>query len=523
LRVSLHPLAFFALLSLIFSVESLAPSQDVIKAQDHVNRGLQLAKKGDLKGAEAELRIAIELASSNPLYLATLGGMLGLQQRLEEANVFFEKALKIDPENLVIRRNLATNQWKLGQLLEARRNLHFILQKNPKDSLSTWLAGMVAENLKDYANAAKLLGSVPEIVRQNPESIAALAHSYYNTGQRQKAQQTLDALQSHLPDSAGVFLGGRVAAEAEDYETAEKWFRAVLATYPDTPTVGYNLALMQYRLGRFADGGRLLLDLIARGYKSGDICNLLGWCHHKQRQGPAAVEAFEQAIALEPTRESHYLDLVTILLESKQHAAALAIAYRAVEKFPSSVHAYEMKGLLESMLYHYNDAVASFSRALELNPKSRVASLGLATAQWNAGAIKEAKVTFEKGIQEFPENALHYQEYGVLLLKLEDGEPQAVPLLEKALALDGSLSEPHYQLGNLELSKGNLQKALQHLEPAVKLDPKKSKIHYALLRAYRRLGRKEEASRELQLYESLKGTEEKVIPGLPSSESGVTR
>jgi tetratricopeptide (TPR) repeat protein len=414
----------------------------------------------------------------------------------------------------VIRRNLASNQWRLGLLREAKDNLEFILKKMPGDKLAAWLLGMVSESLRDYNSASRLLGSVQEIVKQDPESIVALSRSYYNTGQKEKARETLSLLGSRPADPGMIFFGGRVAAEAEDHETAEKLFTLIWTTYPDTATLGYNIALMQYRSNRFREGQKTLADLISRGHKNGDIYNLLGWCYHKQDNREKAVEAFQQAMALDPSKESHYLDLVTILMESKQLSSALSVAYRAVERIPLPSHAYEMKGLLESMLNHYNDAVGSFGRALELNPDSRMASLGLATAQWNAGMIKEAEATFQKGIEKFPQNALHYQEYGVLLLKLEDGESRGVPLLKTALALDASLPEPYYQLGNLALSKGKLPDALEHLEAAVRLDPKKSKIHYALGRAYRRLGRSEEAHRELQLYEALKAEEDKSDPNL---------
>ncbi len=100
-------------------------------------------------------------------------------------------------------------------------------------------------------------------------------------------------------------------------------------------------------------------------------------------------------------------------------------------------------------------------------------------------------------------------------------ESQAVSLLKTALALDGSLAEPHYELGNLALAKGKTQEALQHLEAAAKLNPKSSKIRYALARAYRRLGRSEEATKELRIYQNLKAEERK--SGSDESGQGLIR
>ena len=86
-------------------------------------------------------------------------------------------------------------------------------------------------------------------------------------------------------------------------------------------------------------------------------------------------------------------------------------------------------------------------------------------------------------------------------------ESRAVALLERAIALDASLAEPYYQLGNLALLKDKPEEALQHLQVAGRLDPQSSKIHFGLRRAYRRMGQSEEAAKELELYNRLKATE----------------
>src|SRR5262249_3357513 len=95
---------------------------------------------------------------------------------------------------------------------------------------------------------------------------------------------------------------------------------------------------------------------------------------------------------------------------------------------------------------------------------------------------------------------------------------RAVSLLESALALDGSLPESHYQLGNLYLTKRRPNDALQHLVMAANLDPRRSKIHYALARTYRRLNQEENASRELKVYDELKAEEEKLSVASTASE-----
>jgi tetratricopeptide (TPR) repeat protein len=107
-----------------------------------------------------------------------------------------------------------------------------------------------------------------------------------------------------------------------------------------------------------------------------------------------------------------------------------------------------------------------------------------------------------------------FQEYGKMLLNMRKGsgdatESRAIALLKRAIVLNPSLTEPHYQLGNLALLHERPTEALHYLQKAAELDPKSSKIHFALRRTYSRLGRNEEAGKELELYNVLKAAESK--------------
>jgi len=489
------------------------PDQRVEEAQEHASQGMHAAQRGDLKIAEAELRQAVELAPHNPLYLGTLGAILGAEQKLEESNVYLEKALAISPHDFATRRNLASNQFQLGLLQAAKKNLERILEAKPDDAPSVLLLGMVEEELKEYGQAAKLLGSVPDQVRQRPESLAALARSYYHTGQKEKARATIEELRRRIAGPEGIFLAGEVAAQANDFESAEQLFASIWSTYPDTAKLGYTLALAQYRANRLEASQATLRKLIGSGHENSEMYNLLGWCLYKRGDFDNAVAAMDRAAALDPSKESNYLDVGMMLMSHHHFSGARAAGEKAVEVAPNSYRAYRLKGLAELELVDYLDAEKSFTRALELNPKEAEAIRNMATVQWDLGRLREAESTFEKGLRQFPQDARVYRDYGVMLLDTKGGdaamESRAVSLLQRAIDLDGSLSEPHYQLGKLALRQGNAQEAARHLEAATKLDPADSKIHFSLARAYRLLGHADEAAKEVQIYKSLNAEEGK--------------
>lgn len=479
---------------------------------DHKERGLIYAKAGNLEAAERELRQAAESAPNDAEILGTLGSILAMSEKLEESTGWLEKALARDPENNITRRNLATNQWRLGRLPEARRNLEKLLKANPGDQQATLVLGMVAEKQHDYARAAQLLARVPALVQTQPAAITALASAYYHTTEREKARAALGPIIAHPVNAQVTYVAGRVALDGKDYELAERLLLSVRSSYTDAAAIAYHIALAQYYQDHFADSESTLAELVAAGRVSGDTYNLLGWCLEKQAKRGEAIDALSKAIDQEPSNEVYYLDLAGILATSTRRlVAALAIARRATERLPASYNAWTLKGSIETKLQQYSDAVQSYAVAARLKPDSPAPRRALALAQWSNGEDAEAIRSFEQLIQRFPQNAASYEAYGTALFNAASNEEltaRAVRLLQKAITLDPSLAEPHFYLGTLALDKGDVQEALRQLETGVKLDPRSSKLHFALSRALKRAGRLADSEREYATYTKLKSEAE---------------
>jgi tetratricopeptide (TPR) repeat protein len=424
---------------------------------------------------------------------------------------------------MATRRNLAWNQFQLGQLAPAKSNLGRILEQRPGDQQSTLILGMVDEELKEYGAAIHLLESVPEQVRQRPESMAALARAYYRSGRAGKAADTLRELKLPSYGPEGAFLGGQVASEMHDFRTAQSMFGSIWSTYPDTGKLGYNLALAEYDMQQFSNGEAKLRRVISAGHESSDIYNLLAWCLYKQDDFKGAAAALDKAIALDPADETNYLDGGMMLLEHHIYGAALDAAEKTLEVAPESYRGHRLKALVELKMGRVDDAEGHYQRAVELNPADAQAITGLATAQLDKGNARDAEETLKQAIEQLPREALLYQAYGSMLLwgEGENGnasEARAVELLRKAIALDGSLAEAHYQLGKLALREDRVREAQLELEAAVKLDSRSSKNHYALAQVFRKLGRKADAAHEVAQFQALKTKEERTFVGISAAQ-----
>jgi Tfp pilus assembly protein PilF len=163
--------------------------------------------------------------------------------------------------------------------------------------------------------------------------------------------------------------------------------------------------------------------------------------------------------------------------------------------------------MVEMKMDQFTDAVRYYGRAVELDPKSVDAAAGLASAKWAAGMHTEAEAQFQVLLKQHPGDAAVYESYGTSLANSATDDAtldRAAALLRKSVELDSTRAEAHYELGTVELKRNapdSMQGALEQLQTAVRLGLSGSKVHYALARVYRRLGRESEATAEMHLYE----------------------
>jgi tetratricopeptide (TPR) repeat protein len=475
-----------------------------------LQRAADLMQRGELKPAEAELRKAVDLAPRDAAALSMLGGVLGMQGRLEESSQFFKKALQLDPGNRDARRNLAVNQIQARRTSAAIGNLEVLLKTDPGDREAILMLGFAWEVAGNFARAVLYLEQVPDLVGQHPDHIAALVRSYYRTGQKEKARRRLVELQNSSADPASIYLGGQIAMEAEDWEAAEKLFTAAKTGFPKPHLINYQLARIRYQTGRYRESKDLLEPIANSSASDGAVLNVLAWCYLKEGDEATGVKILTFAIDRFPAEAANFVDLGRLYMKGNRLDTALDVVRRGAALHSESGPLFELKGELESKEGLHAPAVQSYRQAVHLNPRSPEALLGLALAQTNLLQHKDAIATFEKGLRDFPDDARFYAEYGkVLLLPWASGEnpgaaTRAEQLLKRAVKLDGSLAGARFELGNELVKTGRAAEAIPHLEKAASLDPGNPQVHFVLGRAYRTLGRTQDADRESRLFEKLR-------------------
>jgi tetratricopeptide (TPR) repeat protein len=175
---------------------------------------------------------------------------------------------------------------------------------------------------------------------------------------------------------------------------------------------------------------------------------------------------------------------------------------------PADADAWYLLGRTQYSESGFQEAVASFERALALHPKYIEAenNLGLSWQEMNQTA--KAKAAFQTAIDwqgSSPTDPQPFLNLGTLLADEHDFDA-SIQCLIKAVALAPGNPRIHDELAKVYEAKNNLANAQKELEKAVALAPGSSELHFKLGRIYRSEGLKEQADKEFALCDKLNST-----------------
>ena len=122
------------------------------------------------------------------------------------------------------------------------------------------------------------------------------------------------------------------------------------------------------------------------------------------REGMAseAEEFFREAFLAAPNKfEGHYRAALA-LLRSEQYEKALVELDEAIELGPKYGDLHNFRGVALCELARVDEGIASFRRAVALNPDHSVAKLNLAFAHLRAGQYKDAERVLEEVLEQDP-------------------------------------------------------------------------------------------------------------------------
>jgi predicted O-linked N-acetylglucosamine transferase (SPINDLY family) len=222
-----------------------------------------------------------------------------------------------------------------GKLDEADAIYRQVLEREPRHSDALTLLGTLQAQLRNFEEAARLMGISLEI---NPRQVNAL----YNRGIALEELKRLDeavtsydralALKADSPEILNN-RGNALAKLTRFPEAVESYDRAI-ALRPDYADAHFNRGSALAEIGRFEE----------------------------------ALGCFERVISLQPARAAAHHGRADMLAQLKRYDRALESYDQAVALDPGNPVVFNNRGNALASLAHRYDALQSYERALELQP-----------------------------------------------------------------------------------------------------------------------------------------------------------
>jgi tetratricopeptide (TPR) repeat protein len=274
---------------------------------------------------------------------------------------------------------------------------------------------------------------------------------------------------------------------------------------------GYNLALALLHIGSL-DEARGIVTQLLKVKETAELHNLLGDIEEQAGNLDPAAEHFQRAAHMDATEE-HLFDWGNIHLRRRSGEPALTVFTAGVARYPASPRLQIGLGIAQYSRGKYSEAVASFCRAVDLDPSDPRPYDFLGEIYGIAPELgPEVTERLAGFVAAHPTNANAHLYYALSLWKGQRASADSKPidfarvesLLRRAVALEPTLARGYLELGTLLSDQQRYADAIEPLVRATELDPRAAQAHYRLAQAYRRTGKTALAERSLEKFQQLK-------------------
>lgn len=393
------------------------------------------AQSSDYDKAKAVLE---ELIAASPeasalayYYIARISESRGA---LEEAEEFYAKAVKLNPDAEAIQIDYARTLALRDRRDEAIEKCESILAKNPQNVVARRLLGQLLWEGQKFEEALKELEELRSLEKDPTETRLKIA---------------------------------LIKLERKDFAGAEVELNLILAVHPQNSTARYFLASVYTGMGKDEDAinalqqikpgqkmfveSRVLVAYLAKQKKQFDIAakaieealsektddiNLLLYLASLQREAgklDEAVGLMKRVIALDKAVDRHYFTLGAIYDELEKPKEAMEAMRKSIEANPSNADALNYLGYsLAERGEALGEAERFIKRALEIEPNNAYYIDSLGWVYFKMGKYEEALEQLQLAIKAVSDDAVILEHFAEILIKLGQRE-KALSVFEKAL------------------------------------------------------------------------------------------
>lgn len=401
----------------------------------------------------------------------------------------------------------AVAEYDAGKFAEAAAHLETLVPQVPKSFEAHELLGLVYASMSQDAKAIKHL---EEAVRLKPESAEAhtnLAASLSRAGSVEQAgEQFRKALALEPQNYDANHNLGEFYVQSGKIELGRPLLERANQIDPSAAGNTYDLAMADFLTGHRKEA-RALTEGMIQKKDAGELHNLLGQIEEQDGNFVAAANQFEVAAHMDPSDDNLFAWGSELLLH-RTYEPAIEVFRQASKRYPESPRLMIGLGMALYSRGLYEESVKVLLSAAALSPNDPRCYLFLSQAYDSSPSQAEDVIERFRGYAELqPNNALAQYYYAISLWKGRRIEGSGLDLqkiealLKRSIELDGKLPEPHTQLGRLYADRKDYAQSIAEYQRSLELNPNQPDAHYRLGTDLVRLGQKDRAQAEFDIYQ----------------------
>ena len=444
-------------------------------------------QNGRLSKAAAAAERLVARDANDLVALNMLATVREAQLKYDEAERLFLDIAKRDPDFLAARRNLAQLYAATDRPDKAKETYQALLKLRPNDVPSMMALAELAAAAGNRSDAAQWLAKAQEATPGDPSPSVRLVQLYAANKDWAKALAAARALQQKSPQNpAFVELVAEVRAGSGDQAGAVGEYQALVQAGTTTVGIYHRLAAYQLRAGDpdkarvslqralalAPDDESVMTDLVDLAFDNG---------------GADSAVAVARSFA---TRAPELADLLAAnaLVRAKRRDEAIALLRDGQRWHPAARNAGRLAELTFDAGQH--DAAKTMLRALLQKHEELPALLSLANMDMLDLQYDEAQASYERALERSPNQPVALNNLAWLYARKHDPRATELALNAYRVAPGPRTSDT---LGWVLVGGGDQTAALPYLERAAAGQPQDPEVQYHLAVALEANGAAERA------------------------------
>ena len=399
----------------------------------------------------------------------------GTRDQVQQAVNDLQSVVTRQPENAVLRFNLARALMAKGDLDAARVQLIEALKHRPDYTLARLALAQVYVAKADFANASQ---TAAQILQTEPANVAArLMKTSAMIGLREY-DQAKGELKSLLSQNASLsdaqFQLGMINLMQRDYPGALDIFRNFRKQNPTDPRALSGMVETLVLQGQIDAALQLLQEESVKAPDRADVRTLLARTARRGKHYEIAEREYRALLEKSPKSAELLVSLGVVQRERGDMAGAKASFQRAKVLMPADVSPWVEEALVYELENKLSEAMPIYREILKRDPDNPVALNNAAFLMAENGqALDEALSMANKARQKLPNNPDVADTLGWIYIK-KNLSDSAIQIFQELITKNPEKSTYHYHLAMALFQKGDKPGAKKSCEAALTRRPEKS-------------------------------------------------